>query len=119
MSPAAVAARDLVDLVDEDDAGLFDALHGGAADRFHVEQFGLLLGGDLLERFGHLEAARLGAPAEQVAHHVLQVDADLFDRGAGNHFERRHRRRLHIELHGAIVQPSFTQLFAHPLARAP
>ena len=36
--PAAVAAGDLVDLVDEDDAGLLDALHGGAADRLHVDE---------------------------------------------------------------------------------
>ena len=35
---AALAAGDLVDLVDEDDAGLLDALDRGVGDRVHVDQ---------------------------------------------------------------------------------
>ena len=56
--------------------------------------------------------------AEHVAHHVLQVDADLLDRAAGDDLERRHRRRLHVELDDALVEPALAELFAHPLARA-
>ena len=84
---ALAAAGDLVDLVDEDDAGLLDALHCGAADRLHVEQLGLLFSGELFERLGHLQSARLRASAEEIAHHVLQVDADLFHRRSGDDFE--------------------------------
>ena len=54
--------------------------------------FGLLLGDEVLERVRHLQPARLRAAPEHVAHHVLQVDANLLDRRAGDHLERRHRR---------------------------
>src|SRR4029453_4696144 len=34
-----IAARDLVDLVHENDPGLLDALNGRATDRLHIDQF--------------------------------------------------------------------------------
>jgi hypothetical protein len=48
----AFAARDLVDLVDEDDAGLLDALDRGAGDGVHVDQLLLFFRQQPLACFG-------------------------------------------------------------------
>src|SRR4029078_6297536 len=93
MSPPAahaVAARDLVDLVDEDDAGLLDALDRGATHGLHVDQSALFLPDKVLHRLGNAQTARFRAALKEIAHHVLQVDANFFDRGTGDDLEGRH-----------------------------
>ena len=113
-----VAACNLVDLVDEDHPGLLDALNSGPAHRLHVHELRLLLGNEMLERLRYSQPPRFRPSLEHVAHHVLQVDADLLDGRPGNHLEGRHRRVAHVELDDAIVEAAFLQLLAHALARA-
>ena len=83
---------------------MLDALHGGAAHRFHVDELGLLLAEEVRERIGHFQPPRLRAPLEHVAHHVLQVDADLFDGAARDDLERWHGRLANFDLDGAVVE---------------
>ena len=115
---AAFAAGDLVDLVDEDDAGLLDALDRGVGDRVHVDQLLLFFGQQPLARFGHGDAAALRAALEQSRHHVAQVDADFFHRRSGDQLDRRERFLLDVDFDHAIVELAVAQLLAHPLARA-
>ena len=56
----ALAPSDLVDLIDEDDAGLLHPAHGFPHHRLHVHQLVGLFLREQLERLGHLEAALLG-----------------------------------------------------------
>ena len=53
----AFAAGDLVDLVDEDDAGLLGARDRFLGHRFHVDQLGRLLLREQVERLGDLQRA--------------------------------------------------------------
>ncbi len=70
---------DLVDLVEEDDAGLFDALECVFGDLLHVDHFlGLFLGKDLA-CFGDFEFSSFGALGEEVAEHIFEVDAHFFE----------------------------------------
>ena len=50
------APRNLVDLVDEDDARLLDLLDGGSRDAVHVDQLPLLLLRQVFEGLGHFHA---------------------------------------------------------------
>src|ERR1700682_4577308 len=70
------AARNLVDLVDEDDAGLLDALHRRARDAVHVDELLLFFLGEVLERLGDLHPPLPGLPLKETRQHVLQVDID-------------------------------------------
>ena len=89
-SAAALAtARDLVDLVDEDDAVFARAVHRFALDRVHVDQFVRLLLREDAARFGYGHAfARLAfgqESAEHLAHvgaaaHLVHAAADRADR---------------------------------------
>ena len=62
---AALAARDLVHLVDEDDARVLRALHGQARHLLGVHEPRLLLLQQHLAGFGHGQAAPPRAAAEQ------------------------------------------------------
>src|SRR5207249_1460148 len=62
---APFASRDLVDLVDEDDAGLLDALDRRARAALHVDQLLLYLVRQVFERLGHLHAATPGLVLKQ------------------------------------------------------
>ena len=57
--------RDLVDLVEEDDARLLHALDRGAGDAVHVDQLLLLFLQQRLERLGHRHAALPRASLEE------------------------------------------------------
>ena len=61
----ALAAGDLVDLVEKDDAGLLDALDRGARDAVHVDQLLLFFRREVLERLGHLQLALLVLALEE------------------------------------------------------
>ena len=86
---AALAPGDLVDLVDEDDAGLLHALDRRARDALHVDQLLLFFLGQRLERLRHAQLALLRPSLEQAGQHVLDVDVDFLDRRPGDDLERR------------------------------
>ena len=86
---AAFAAGHLVDLVDEDDPRLLDAVDGGARHGLHVDQLRLFFLREHLERLGHAQLPLLRPAGEEPAHHVLDVDVDFFDRRTGDDLERR------------------------------
>src|SRR4051812_14223753 len=73
----AFPSGNLVDLVDEDDAALLDALDGAARHAVHVDQLLFFFLGEDLERFGHLELAAARSPLKHAGQHLFQVDADF------------------------------------------
>ena len=77
---AAFAAGDLVDFVEEDDAGILHAVDRGARDLIHVNQALLFFLDQVLERLVDLHLPLLGALAEDVGQHVLDVDVHLLTR---------------------------------------
>ena len=86
---AAFAAGDLVDLVDEDDAGLLDAFDRGVARRRPCRSASVLLpASERSQRLGHGDAAALRAALEQPRHHVAEVDAHFLHRRSGDQLDR-------------------------------
>jgi hypothetical protein len=63
---AALAAGDLVDLVEEDDAARFHALRGGAVHRVHVDQAAFFFLHQVVERVAHLHLALLVPPPKML-----------------------------------------------------
>src|SRR5262249_37696502 len=114
---APFAAGDLVDLVDEDDARLLDALDGGAGHAVHVDQLLLFLLLEVLERLGHLQLPPFGLALKEAREHVLEVDIYLFDRRAGDDLERGKRFLPHVDFDDARVEAAGPQLLAETLAR--
>ena len=112
--PGALAAGDLVDLVDEDDARLLGPADRVLGDAVHVQQLGRLLLGQRLQGLGQLQAAALGLlPA---GHHVLQVEDHLLHAHAGEHVDERGRGVGGVDLHRAIVQLPLVQHAPQALA---
>ncbi len=78
---------DLVDFVEEDDTGLFDALECAFGDLLHVDHFlGLFLDEDVAG-FGDFEFAAFGALGEEVSEHIFEVDAHFFETVGGEDFD--------------------------------
>ena len=113
----ALASRDLVDFVDEDDAGLLDPLDRGARNAVHVDQLLLFFLREIFERFRHLHLAPLGLALKEAGQHVLEVDVDFLDLRTGDDFERRKRFLAHVDLDRARIEAAGAQLFAEPLTR--
>jgi hypothetical protein len=84
---AAFAAGDLVDLVEEDDARVFHALDRDARDLVHIDQALLFFLDQIFEGLVDLHLPLLGALAEDVGQHVLDVDVHLLDALVGDDFE--------------------------------
>ncbi len=102
---------DLVDLVQKDDAVLFDRLDRLAGDRFLVDQLVGLLGDQQIIAFGHLQLALDGAAAERLSEDVAQVHH--------THVAARLARDLHHrEGAGAVRDLEFDLLVVeHPVAQ--
>ena len=112
------ARRDLVDLVDEDDAVLLDRFAGLAHHALLVEQLVALLAQQRRMAVGHGHLALLGAAAEGLAQHV--ADIDHADRAAGlaGHFELHRRAGVRdLDLDLAVVELALAQLVAEAQAR--
>jgi hypothetical protein len=114
----ALAARDLVDLVDEDDAGLLHALDRGARDGVHVHELVLFLLRQRLERVRHGELALARPALEEAGQHVLDVDVHFLDRGTGDDLEGRKALLAHVDLDLLLVEAAVAQLLAQLFARA-
>src|SRR6267378_3649314 len=111
----ALASGHLVELVQEDDAGVLDPADGLGDDLLHVHELGGLLLGQEPARLGHADAAALGPRGHHVGEHVLEVDAHLLHALAREDLEHRHGLLLGLQLDHALVEPSGAQLRAELL----
>src|SRR5262249_51518895 len=114
----ALAACNLVDLVDEDDAGLLHPLDRRAGDAVHVDQLLLFLRAEVFERLGHLQLAPLALALKEPRQHVLDVDVDFLDLRPGNDLEGWKRLLPYVDFDDAMVEAAGAQLIAEVLARA-
>ena len=107
VGPAAVLlgrGRDLVDLVEEDDAGLFGALDRLAPDFLAVAHRLRGLLGQHLARLADLELARDLLRRHEPFEHVLEVNAHLLDALARYYLDGRDGLLLRGDLDLAFVQ---------------
>ena len=114
---AALAAGDLVDLVDEDDAGLLDALDGGARRPLPCRSASALLpaSGARAPRPPSPGAASM-RPWNRPGSMSLQVDADLLDRRAGDRSRATGNDFSWTSIStSAVVELARAQLLAHAL----
>ena len=88
---ARFAAGDLVQLVQEDDARVLDALDGQAGDLVHVDQPPLLFVEQVLPGLVDFDFPLLGLSAHEAGHELLDLDADLLDARVGEDLEGRSR----------------------------
>ena len=110
------AAGDLVDLVDEHDAVLFQITHCAGLELVVIDQLFSLLVGQNLERLFHLELARFLSRLPQIGEHALQLRSELLHAGRRQDFHLRGRLG-HLDFDLAVVQFAFAKLFAEFLAR--
>src|SRR5260370_211141 len=115
---AAFTAGDLVDFIEEDDAGVLDAINGDARDLLHVDQALLFFLDQVLERLVDLHLSLLGTLAEDVRQHILEIDVHLLNALVGDDFERRKIAFASFDLDGAVVEFAFAQLLTQFLAGA-
>ena len=114
----ALAAGDLVDLVEEDDAVRFDALNGCARDRVHVDQAAFFFLHKVVEGVGDLLLALLRTVAEDVRQHVAQVRLHVVHVLVGDDANLRHAAFAHVDFDNAVVNLAFAELLAELFARA-
>ena len=107
---AAFPARDLVDLVEEDDPRGLRALHRQARHLILVHEAGLFFLPQDLARFRNGEGAAARASAEQAGEHVLQVHVHLLDSLAGEDLERGEAPLRHLDLHRAGLEGARAEL---------
>ena len=115
---AGLAAGDLVDLIDEDDAHLLGAIHGQARDLIHVDQFIFFFLDQVIDRFGDSHFAAFLLLAEKSREHVLDVDVHFLDALIGNNFKCGHRTLADFHLHQALVELAVAKLRAEFFPRA-
>src|SRR4029077_2068019 len=115
---ATLASGDLVDFVQEDNAGILHAIDSHAGDLIHVDQALLFFLDEILEGFVDLHLPLLGALAEEVGKHVLDVDIHLLYALVGDDFERREIALAYVNFYRAVIQLAFAQLLAKFLAGA-
>ena len=109
---AAFASGDLVDLVEKDNAGVFNALDGEAGDLIHIDEAVLFFGDEILEGLGDLHLALLGALAEEAGEHILEVDVHLFGALVGDDLEAGLVAVADVEFYGAVVELALAELLA-------
>src|ERR1700690_2469782 len=114
----AFAAGDLVDLIEKDDARVFHTVDGGARDLLHVDQALLFFLNQVLEGLINLHLPLLGALAEDIGQHVLDVHVHFLDALVGDDFKGREIALASFDFDGAVVQLAFAQLLPQFLAGA-
>ena len=112
------AARDLIDLVDEDNSHLLGAFDGHAGDLIHIEQFVLFFLDQIFKRVGDRHLALFLLLPEHAGKHVFQIDVHLLDALVGDDFKRRHRAFAYFDVDHALIELPFAQLCPQFLASA-
>ena len=108
----ALASGNLVDFIQEDDAGVFHALDRDARDLVHIDQALLFFLDEILEGLTDLHLPFLGALAKDVGQHVFHVDVHLFHALVGDDLESGHRFFADFQLDDALVEFALAQLLA-------
>ena len=110
---AAIAGADLVDLVEEDDAGILHEADGLAHDLLFVQQLVGFLGDEDVVRFLHRHAARLGLATKGLAQHVRQVHHANAGTGHAGQLEAGHLRLgADLDLDFLVIKVTLAQLLA-------
>src|SRR6202047_2853862 len=115
---ATFTASDLVDFIEEDDAGVFHSVDGDTRDLLHVDQALLFFLDQVLKGLVDLHLPLLGALAEDVGQHVLEIDVHLLNALVGNDFEGRKIALAGFDFDGTVVEFTFAQLLTQFLAGA-
>ena len=115
---AGFAAGDFVDLVDEEDAHLLDAIDGDARDLVHVDEAIFFFLDEVIEGLGDRHLALLFLLAEHAGEHVLDVDVHFLDALIGDDFEGGHRALADLDFDEALIELAFAELNAELVARA-
>ena len=112
MAAATAAGSDLVDLVEENDAGFFRAPQGLLDDRVHVDQFFHLFLFCRIQRLGHLHLPSLLLTRKNLAEGILQAGLHILHAGGGHDLHHRHRFRFgQGNLQLPVVELAFPQHF--------
>ena len=111
-----LAARDLVDLVQEHDAVLLDRGERLRLDLVVVEELRRFFVGQRLHRVGDGHLAQLAPRAAHLLEHALELARELL------HARRRHdlhlrRQQRHLDLDLLVVEPALAQHLAEFLPR--
>src|SRR3989344_3242877 len=108
-----LAPRDLVDLVQKDDAVLLGAARGLADHLVHVDELLRLLLLQDLPGLGHAHFARLLRLGKQVAEHLAEAALHLLHADVGDDPHRQRRRLLlDLDLDRPLIEPAGLQLLA-------
>src|SRR5262249_42908537 len=97
-------ARDLVELIEEHDAGVLRAPDRLTHGLVHVHQLLRLLLRQQPAGLRDLHPPLARPAGHQVREHVLQIDADLLHALSGEHLEHGADLRLHVHLDHALVE---------------
>src|SRR5258705_8059840 len=111
---AALAAGDLVDLVEKDDAVLLDRLDRFQHQLLAVEKLvGFLVDQDVVG-FRYRDAPRLGAAAAHLAEDIADGDRAYVRAGDAGNFKQRHApaRGLHLDFDFLVVELAGAQALA-------
>src|SRR5450631_1142306 len=111
-----LAARDLVDFVDENDAVLLGVLDGAYLELLLVDHLRCLLVDQQSQGIFDFQFARTGAVLAQTLEHALQLLGHLLH-PRGRHDFHAQRARAHLDLDLAIVEFAFAQHFSETLPR--
>src|SRR6266478_3081450 len=103
-------SRDLVELVEEDDARVLHAADGLAHRLIHVHQLLSLLLCQEPPCLAYLEPPPAGLAGHEIRQHVLDVHADLFHALAREDLEHGPGLRLHVQLDHSLVELARSEL---------
>ncbi len=112
------AACDLVDLIEKNDAALFDAVESEPGDLFHVHQFLLFFLNDVVGGLGDRHPALPALAFHHAGKEILHVELDFLQAGA---FEKLQRPRAqwmlsNLQFDDALIELARAQLLAESLA---
>ena len=109
---AAFAAGDLIYLIQEDDSCILHPINRHSRDLIHINEALLFFLNQVLECLIDLHLPLLGALAEDVGKHVLDIDVHLLHALIGDDFEGREITLASFDFDLTVVEFAFAQLLA-------